>query len=78
MRFSATEVGFDNGLGGASNGAGTEEYHYVLFGIQNDEQHQHNSGVYFEFDDQINGGIDQLKRIIVRHRSVEFRLTLER
>ena len=32
LDFMATEIGFDNGMGGASNAAGDEDLHYVLFG----------------------------------------------
>ena len=53
MEFTATESGFEGGMGGASNTAGTADHHYVLFGRQTDEQHPEFSGVYFEFDDQI-------------------------
>jgi hypothetical protein len=41
LDFTATESGFDNGMGGASNAAGTDEQHYVLFGKDAD-------GIYFE------------------------------
>ncbi len=32
MEFTATESGFEDGMGGASNAADTKDYHYVLFG----------------------------------------------
>ena len=66
--FTATECGFDNGLGGASNSAGCDEHHYVLFGRDGD-------GVYFEYDDQIHGGIGQVVGIQVSPAFVEFSLT---
>jgi len=46
LDFVATESGFDNGMGGAFNAAGTGESHYVLFG-------RDGGGVYFEYDDPI-------------------------
>lgn len=55
MKFSATEIGFEKGLGGASNAQGKDDYHYVVFASQEDIQHPSNSGIYFEYDDQING-----------------------
>jgi len=65
LDFTATECGFDNGMGGASNAAGADDLHYVLFGKDGD-------GVYFEYDDQINGGIDQVARIVVHPDRVVF------
>ena len=74
MEFTATECGFDNGLGGASNAASTTDYHYVLFGRQTDEQHPEFSGVYFEFDDQSNGAANCVASVIIRDRAVDFGL----
>ncbi len=68
LDFIATECGFDNGLGGASNAAGADEHHYVLFGKDGD-------GVYFEYDDQINGGVDQVAGVEVEQTRVLFSLT---
>ena len=65
--FTATECGFDNGLGGASNSMGTDEYHYVLFGKDGD-------GVYFEYDDQIHGGIDLVAGVEIESARVVFTL----
>src|SRR6185369_138620 len=67
LDFVATECGFDNGLGGASNAAGTGPSHYVLFGRDGD-------GVYFEYDDQIHGRADQVKHISVYADRVVFGL----
>ena len=67
LDFAATESGFDEGMGGASNAAGTGEQHYVLFGKDGD-------GVYFEYDDQIHGGIDQVKQISIHPDRVLFTL----
>lgn len=60
IRFRATEIGYyeeyDMVSCGASNAASNEEYHYINFqrpvkiGCSDDE------GIYFEIDDQINGG----------------------
>ncbi len=74
MRFSATEAGFRDGLGGASNAQSTRAAHYVLFGLQKDHQHPSNSGVYFEYDDQINGSINNVERVVVSREAVEFLL----
>lgn len=72
MEFTATEAGFDGKLGGASNSSGDEEPHYIVFGHQRDDQHPETSGAYFEFDDQINGSVDGIKRIRVGDLQVEF------
>jgi hypothetical protein len=74
MEFTATESGFEDGMGGASNAAGTKDYHYVLFGRSTDEQHPELNGVYFEFDDQIHGAVDCVARIVVAEAVVEFHL----
>jgi hypothetical protein len=67
LDFTATEVGFDNGMGGASNAAGADDLHYVLFGKDGD-------GIYFEYDDQIHGGVDQVAGIAVHLDHVVFTL----
>ena len=74
MEFTATESGFEDGMGGASNAADTKDYHYVLFGRQTDDQHPKCSGVYFEFDDQIHGSVDSVTRVVVADDVVEFEL----
>ena len=78
MEFVATESGFEHGMGGASNAAGTADYHYVLFGRQTDAQHRECSGVYFEFDDQIHGGVDRVGAIAVTDDRVSFELRMVR
>lgn len=65
--FSATECGLDNGLTGASNVAGTEVYHYVLFGKDRED-------VYFEYDDQIHGGVNQVASVELGQACVIFSL----
>ncbi len=75
VRFRATEAGFADGLGGASNRDGSGEEHYVLFGIQNDDQHPDNSGVYFEWDDQDNGAVDCVRSVSVTREKAVFTLT---
>lgn len=67
LDFTATEIGFDNGMGGASNAAGADDLHYVLFGKDGD-------GVYFEYDDQIHGGKDQVAGISVHPDYMVFAL----
>ena len=74
MEFTATESGFEDGMGGASNAAGANDYHYVLFGRQTDDRHPECSGVYFEFDDQIHGSVDCVTRIVIADGVVEFEL----
>jgi len=59
LDFTATEIGFEDGVGGASNAAGAGDPHYVLFGRDGD-------GVYVEYDDQIHGGVDQVAGVSVR------------
>ena len=67
FNFMATEIGFDDGMGGASNAASADDLHYVVFGKDGD-------GVYFEYDDQINGGVDQVAGISVHPDHVVFTL----
>ncbi|MEW6158455.1 MAG: hypothetical protein AB1813_13565 [Verrucomicrobiota bacterium] len=74
MKFVATEAGFKKGLGGASNSKSAEKYHYVLFGVQKDCQHPENTGIYFEFDDQRNGGINSIKAVVLSNKAVAFKL----
>jgi hypothetical protein len=74
MEFVATESGFEDGMGGASNAAGTADYHYVLFGRQTDSRHPASGGVYFEFDDQIHGRVDRVGAITVTDDCVNFEL----
>ncbi|MDR2187627.1 MAG: hypothetical protein LBE62_06165 [Azonexus sp.] len=74
FKFDATETGFSDGLGGASNSAGADDYHYIVFGRQIDSQHPENSGAYFEFDDQANGGINIVKKIVIIDDNVVFML----
>jgi hypothetical protein len=75
FEFTATESGFADGFGGASNSEDEDDYHYVLFGRQTDAQHPENSGAYFEFDDQINGGVNLVRKIAVTNCHVTFILT---
>jgi hypothetical protein len=72
IEFIATECGFHDGLGGASNAEADEEYHYILFGRQIDSQHPQNSGTYFEFDDQSNGDVNVVEGIIISENDVTF------
>jgi hypothetical protein len=74
MKFSATEAGFKDGRGGASNSTSAEKQHYVLFGTQQDVQHPENSGVYFEYDDQSNGAVNSVKAVSIGGKSVAFKL----
>ncbi len=75
MRFVATEAGFEDGLGGASNTRDSGASHYVLFGIQKDEQQPANSGIYFEWDDQENGMINCVSTVSVTSERAVFTLT---
>jgi hypothetical protein len=74
MEFVATESGFEDGMGGASNSAGAADYHYVLFGRDIDEQHPERRGVYFEFDDQIHGAVDCVTAVAITDDQVSFEL----
>jgi hypothetical protein len=74
VKFNATEAGFKNGMGGASNVMSTEEQHYVLFGAQNDSQHPENSGIYFEYDDQGNSAVNSVHAVSIGDKSVLFKL----
>lgn len=72
MEFIATESGFEDGMGGASNLAEGADYHYILFGRQTDDQYREYSGIYFEFDDQINGSVNCITKIVIGDGMVEF------
>ena len=74
MEFVATESGFEDGIGGASNAADTTDYYYVLFGRQTDDQHPECCGVYFEFDDQIHGAVDCVTGVVIADDRVSFAL----
>ncbi len=74
MEFTATECRFQDGLGCASVGAGTKNYHYVLFSRQTDDKHPEFNGVYFEYDDPLNGVGDLVGSVVVGDRFVEFQL----
>ncbi len=74
MDFTATEHGFKNGLGGASNSASKKDYHYILFGRQVDSQHPEYSGVYFEYDDQSQGAVNCVKEVTISDEQVLFKL----
>ena len=70
--FEATEAGFLDGLGGASNAVESSDYHYVLFGKQVDEQDPSNTGVYFEYDDQVNGSVNTVEKVLIAENEVTF------
>ena len=74
VEFFAMETGFADGVGGASNAAADDEAHYVLFGRQRDSQHPELDGVYFEFDDQINGNVNVVRQVIIAKSAVTFEL----
>ena len=74
VEFVATEAGFAGGVGGASNAEDSAGSHYVLFGRQTDSQNPECSGVYFEFDGQIHGGVDRVGAITVADGWVSFEL----
>lgn len=74
MKFVATEAGFKDGVGGASNAKSDEAYHYVLFGAQEDRQHSWNSGIYFEYDGQANGAVNCVKSVSMGDKTVAFKL----
>lgn len=75
MKFIATEAGFAEGLGGASNTGGDADYHYIVFGYQEDEGHPENSGIYFEYDDQGNSTINGVKHLVLTDQTVQFFLS---
>jgi hypothetical protein len=74
MRFSATEAGYKDGLGGASNARSKGKHHYVLFGLQKDETHPSNSGIYFKYDDEINGSVNAVRSIVLSENMAKFLL----
>jgi hypothetical protein len=74
IEFDATEMGFNDGVGGASNAKSSAAYHYFLFGKQVDPQHSWNSGIYFEFDGQQNGGVNRVASVILAQDGAQLRL----
>ena len=74
LEFTATECGFQDGLGSACSGAGTKQHHYVLFSRQTDPRHPEFNGMYFEYDDPLNGVGELVERVLVGDQSVEFQL----
>lgn len=74
IEFTATEMGFEDGLGGASNSKSSAQYHYILFGKQVDPQHSWNSGLYFEFDSQRNGGVNRVTKVVLSQHEARFLL----
>ena len=74
VEFTATEAGFDRGIGGASNARSSETYHYLLFGQQTLRQHPEYNGIYFEVDHQNQGGVNLVTRVVVSPESVRFQL----
>ena len=67
IRFVATEAGSltENGVlsCGASNSKSEDEYHYVNIQAHVDGPDPGGWGVYFEIDDQANGGYERLFRV---------------
>ena len=67
IRFVATEAGSltENGVltCGASNSKSDDEYHYVNIQAHVDGPDPDGWGVYFEIDDQANGGYERLSRV---------------
>jgi len=74
MKFTATEAGFENGMGGASNSKANDEHHYILFGMQEDPQHPEYNGAYFEYDDQKNGKVNSVEAVSINEKMVCFKL----
>jgi len=74
VEFTATEMGFNDGVGGASNSKASAPYHYFLFGKQVDPQHSWNSGIYFEFDGQRNGGVNRVAKVALTSDGAQFTL----
>jgi hypothetical protein len=64
VEFFATEIGYYEDLGvvscGASNAKSTEEYHYINFQRSLDVGGSDDEGVYFEIDDQSQGGYNNI------------------
>lgn len=67
IRFVATEAGAltENGVlsCGASNSKSEDEYHYVNIQAHLDGPDPDGWGVYFEIDDQANGGYERLEQV---------------
>ena len=77
MQFVATEVGEATESGvfscGAARSTSPNESHYVMVQANLDEPDEW--GVYFEFDDQGNGGYQRLQRVQLVESELVFTLT---
>lgn len=64
LEFFATEIGYYEDCGvascGASNEKSTEEYHYINFQRSLDIGGRDDEGIYFEIDDQSQGGYNKI------------------
>lgn len=65
IKFIATEIGYYEEYNtvscGASNAASNEEYHYINFQRSVEIGCADDQGIYFEIDDQINGGYNTIQ-----------------
>lgn len=75
MEFKATEIGYyeeyDTVSCGASNADSTDEYHYINFQRASKIGSADDEGIYFEIDDQIQGGYNLISEILIRDNSIK-------
>ena len=78
MEFKATEIGYyeeyDTVLCGASNADSTDDYHYISFQRPTEIGSTDDEGVYFEIDDQSQGGYDLISEITIKENFIKVRL----
>ena len=79
IEFKATKIGYleeqDYGTVscGASNADSTEPYHYMNF-QRSIEIEDYDDGVYFEIDDQINGGYNIVEKCKLKEKRLIVKL----
>ncbi len=82
IEFTATEIGYleeeeyETLSCGASNADSSEPYHYINF-QRAIEIEKDDDGVYFEIDDQINGGYNIIEHCELRENQLIVRLKSE-
>lgn len=79
IRFKAIEIGClddpDALNCGASNAAGSEEYHYINFQRAAEIDGNDDEGIYFEIDDQINSGYNIIECCEINQNQLIVRLS---
>ncbi|MCP4294549.1 MAG: hypothetical protein GY786_02980 [Proteobacteria bacterium] len=78
IKFKATEFGVHEESEliscGASNTESDQEYHYLFVQKLFEQDELEESEIYFEIDDQINGGYEMITNCILNRNLLEIRL----